>query len=318
VIVEPGFFAHPKTLLLTKLLNGDPLSPLYVLKLWAFCQDRRSDSHVLTSELLAILCGYSGSHTNKLESALVTSGYVRRDGPLVIVVGWADINSKMYASWSNGSKGGRPKKTETDGNKRDSAQKKKGEKPRKESAEKVQKTAEILKEKTQPKPGAEKGEEGEDGFPKVRHMSNGASDVDVGTDPPDDEPEEIPIEHVFKHYRKHHPKRFRKIHDGLKEWRLINDRIEKDGFTVMELCDAIDGCHVSPHHTGQNERGEVYDSLELIMRDAKHVQQFIGYYENRSRPLFSQKTQQTMSARESFLARSSDLLSQKEEVLDVD
>lgn len=48
-----------------------------------------------------------------------------------------------------------------------------------------------------------------------------------------------------------------------------------DGYTAQDLIDAIDGCAASPFHTGQNESGSVYDDLELIARDAKHVDQFI-------------------------------------------
>jgi hypothetical protein len=159
------------------------------------------------------------------------------------------------------------------------------------------KSREKSEKKTQTKP--KEGEEEIGVIDKTRYQNApDAPAVDVDPDPPDSDVG--PIEHVFAHYRKHHPKRFRKIHDGLKEWKLIEARIEKDGFTVMELCDAIDGCHVSPHHTGQNERGEVYDSLELIMRDAKHVQQFIGYYESRGRPVISPKTQRTIFAAEQF------------------
>ena len=38
---------------------------------------------------------------------------------------------------------------------------------------------------------------------------------------------------------------------------------------------AIDGCHVSPFHDGQNDQGRKYQTLELIMRDASKVTQFV-------------------------------------------
>ena len=47
-------------------------------------------------------------------------------------------------------------------------------------------------------------------------------------------------------------------------------------YGVERLQAAIDGCAKSPHHQGQNDRGTRYDDLELILRDAKHVEMFEG------------------------------------------
>jgi hypothetical protein len=65
--------------------------------------------------------------------------------------------------------------------------------------------------------------------------------------------------------------------------RLTNDRRQKirarlrDGFTVGELQKAIDGCRSSSHHMGENNSGKVYDSVDLIFRNAGKVDEFIGY-----------------------------------------
>ena len=37
---------------------------------------------------------------------------------------------------------------------------------------------------------------------------------------------------------------------------------------------AVDGCHASAWHMGDNDRGRPYNSLELILRDASKVQFF--------------------------------------------
>lgn len=42
---------------------------------------------------------------------------------------------------------------------------------------------------------------------------------------------------------------------------------------------AIDGCSNSHFHMGQNKQGKVYNSLELIFRDAANIERFIGYNE---------------------------------------
>lgn len=47
-------------------------------------------------------------------------------------------------------------------------------------------------------------------------------------------------------------------------------------YGVERLQAAILGCARSPHHQGQNDRNTRYDSLELILRDAKHIEMFEG------------------------------------------
>jgi hypothetical protein len=49
----------------------------------------------------------------------------------------------------------------------------------------------------------------------------------------------------------------------------------RDGYSVSDLCLAIDGVMVSRWHSGENPDGIVYDSLLLILRDAEHVDKFI-------------------------------------------
>lgn len=49
----------------------------------------------------------------------------------------------------------------------------------------------------------------------------------------------------------------------------------KDGYTVEDLCLAIDGNKASAWHQGENDRGGIYDGIELICRSASHVDKFI-------------------------------------------
>lgn len=58
----------------------------------------------------------------------------------------------------------------------------------------------------------------------------------------------------------------------------------KDGFTVAELCQAIEGCAKSPFHMGQNDTGAVHDDLELICRDDSKVKRFIGIANQSAQP----------------------------------
>jgi hypothetical protein len=49
----------------------------------------------------------------------------------------------------------------------------------------------------------------------------------------------------------------------------------KEGFSTEDLKKAITGCSLTPHNMGINERGEVYDSVMLILKDADQVERFM-------------------------------------------
>ncbi len=50
----------------------------------------------------------------------------------------------------------------------------------------------------------------------------------------------------------------------------------KLGYSVGDLRQAIDGCAHTPFNMGQNERNQKYDDIDLIFRDASHIDRFIG------------------------------------------
>lgn len=54
----------------------------------------------------------------------------------------------------------------------------------------------------------------------------------------------------------------------------IRERLN-DGYTVRDLMDAVDGCRQSAWHQGRNPGNKIYNDIELICRDAKHVDDFI-------------------------------------------
>lgn len=55
---------------------------------------------------------------------------------------------------------------------------------------------------------------------------------------------------------------------------LIRSAI-KLGYTPRELCEAIKGCSRSPWNMGKNDRNTKFNSLELILRDAGHIDKFM-------------------------------------------
>ena len=107
---------------------------------------------------------------------------------------------------------------------------------------------------------------------------------------------------VFAHYRIHHPKSHRKPVSSSKEWRAIAARL-KEGHTVDELEQAINGCHCSPFHCGQNDQQTKHLGLALIMRDGSQVAKFIEAVENPPAAVLSGKTQRSVNARAKYLER---------------
>lgn len=112
MIVDPDFLDHWKTQMLCNEL-GDPCAALCLIRLWAHCQNRKSDTFEnLTAEALRAICRWSGD-ANKFEGELVRAGFVYRDGTTITVHGWSERNKELVAKWKNGKLGGRPKSTNT-------------------------------------------------------------------------------------------------------------------------------------------------------------------------------------------------------------
>lgn len=88
---------------------------------------------------------------------------------------------------------------------------------------------------------------------------------------------------VFSHYRTYHPQSHRNPRPGSDEWKKIANRLA-DGYSVADLCAAIDGCHKTPHNLGDNEQGAKYLGLNLIVRTASQVDRFMGNNANPPRP----------------------------------
>lgn len=57
--------------------------------------------------------------------------------------------------------------------------------------------------------------------------------------------------------------------------RVIRARLA-DGYTLEDLCMAVDGNAASAWHQGENDRHTVYDQLSLILRDGEHVERFMA------------------------------------------
>jgi hypothetical protein len=114
VIVDPDFLDHWRTGMVTDAL-GDVMAPLYILRLWAHCQERKSDTFVMPTRGLKAQCKFPGD-AETFERALIDAGFLKRNGDTLTVTGWAEKNASLFAAWENGLKGGRPRKQKPTGN----------------------------------------------------------------------------------------------------------------------------------------------------------------------------------------------------------
>ncbi len=81
------------------------------------------------------------------------------------------------------------------------------------------------------------------------------------------------IQQVFNHWKI--------VMGKTNQTKLSSDRVSKikarlkDGYTVEQLKQAINGCASSSHHMGENDTGTVYDGIDLIFRNGGKVEFFM-------------------------------------------
>ena len=85
-----------------------------------------------------------------------------------------------------------------------------------------------------------------------------------------------PIDATFQHWQQ--ICNYKRARLDEKRRKLISARM-KDGYSLQDMQDAINGCYLSAFHQGDNQDGKRYDDISLILRDAAHVDQFITLYE---------------------------------------
>lgn len=78
-----------------------------------------------------------------------------------------------------------------------------------------------------------------------------------------------------------------------KRKKLIKSAL-KMGYSVEQLRNAITGCSLTPHNMGQNDRGEKYDGLHIILRGADQIDRFIR--NSKSPPKLQNKNTQRLNS----------------------
>lgn len=85
-----------------------------------------------------------------------------------------------------------------------------------------------------------------------------------------------PVQQLFMHWQVVMASPRAKLDD--KRRRLIAKALKT--YSLDDLKRAVAGCSRSAWHMGQNDRNAKYNSLELILRDAQKIEQFMGYFDN--------------------------------------
>jgi hypothetical protein len=90
------------------------------------------------------------------------------------------------------------------------------------------------------------------------------------------------IQNIFEHWKTvmHHPNA-RLDHKR----KMMIGKALKFGYSVEQLCNAITGCSYTSHNMGDNERGQRYDGLHIILRDGDQIDRFIHNYQYPPRPI---------------------------------
>ena len=95
-----------------------------------------------------------------------------------------------------------------------------------------------------------------------------------------------PVVEVFEHWARRTGHSRAKLDD--RRQKAIQAALDL-GYSPTDLKQAVDGCVVTPHNMGQNDRGTKYDDLTLIFRDADHVDRFMRNATNPPKPAVRDK-----------------------------
>jgi len=101
MIVHPDFFDHWKTKLLVTLTK-DEAAPLMVLRLWAYCQTKRTGQFVNLSDATLVGICHAKIQPSRFREILLECQFIKQAGETTIAHGWEELNASLFASWRNG------------------------------------------------------------------------------------------------------------------------------------------------------------------------------------------------------------------------
>jgi DNA-binding Lrp family transcriptional regulator len=114
------------------------------------------------------------------------------------------------------------------------------------------------------------------------------------------------VEEIFDAWKSklNHPRA--KLDD--KRRKLIEKALQD--YSDDDIITAFDGCSKTPHNMGDNDRGEVYDGLHIILRDAEQIERFMRNSTNPPKPRVVKTVADKMSERRDKMKKLSQKLTE--------
>ena len=112
--------------------------------------------------------------------------------------------------------------------------------------------------------------------------------------------------YIINHYQKYHPKAMRSVKKNSGIFKKLEGRLI-EGYSVQELCNAIDGQHQSPFHLGDNKNQTQYLQLELVVRSGEKVDMFLEIFDRPKTSPLKPKTARSVRAAQEWLMDDEDL-----------
>lgn len=337
--IDEGFIGHRKTMRLCGLMQ-DPNAFAYLLRLWTWAVRSAPDGRLTGMEPLDLEIAAGYRHLDgKLYAALVRSGFIdERDGAPVELHGWMKRTGLAIRRMADGAERKRIARNHAANHKtkadptcelcKSRAGKSAGAglsededatvpgqsadcpRTRTVSSEDCQAPDQTRPDQSRPDQSSPVQTSQGQGFAPEAELSPAGAGAVVALTliPPPAASESRKAEDVravFAHYRTKHPRAFPKPRPDSSEWRAISKQFD-GGYTVADLCRAIDGYHLSPFHCGENDRGQKYLDLGLIVRTGDHVRRGIEYAEHAARgsPVMNERERRGVRAGMSWLERS--------------
>lgn len=95
-----------------------------------------------------------------------------------------------------------------------------------------------------------------------------------------------------------------KVKARLDEKRARRIRWALDNFPLEDVVDAVQGWRHSAHHRGENERNTKYNDLELLLRDATHLERFRDLQRDSQPPPTQSERERQLAVTQAKLANS--------------
>lgn len=101
---------------------------------------------------------------------------------------------------------------------------------------------------------------------------------------------------VFDHWRQAHNHPRAQLDESRRK--VIRHALKR--YSEADLCQSLSGYLNSPHHMGENDRNTRYDDIDLLLRDASHIDAGLKFYAEPPRTDLSEKTRRIIRQTEDW------------------